>query len=384
MEKTKVLQIFTSNNARSSGIFYLGEHILSALPKDRYTTSTLFLCGNREPDHLRSASDDTRYLGLRESQIKGLRLSASWRLLGFLRKAEYDVVICHRYKPVSMMLSLNRFLHVPLCIGVSHGFGEYDRPYRKRQVRRAVTRAWRFVGVSPAVRDHLIGLDMGLDEHNTQANTNAVDIDEIGAHQLSRSEAREALGLPREGRIIGALGRLVPLKGHRYLIDAFASLSAECPDVYLAIIGDGREMANMKAQAVRLGVADRVFLPGFREHAAGYMKAFDIFAMPSSREGLGLALLEGMAGQLPVVASSVPAMLPLIEGAHGIAVPPGDVDALAAALRRYLKLDPEALREAGAQSYRYVLENHGLDEFRRQYLSLIENALDEHGRRGLQ
>ena len=378
MKKTRVLQIFTSNNARSSGIFYLGEHIFSALPKERYQTTTLFLCGNRKPDHLQSSADETIYLGLRESQIKGLRLSASWRLSRFLRKGKYDVVVCHRYKPVSMMLFLNRFLRVPLCIGVSHGFGEYDRSYRKRQVRRSISPAWRFVGVSPAVKAHLIGLDMGLWEGNTEAITNAVDLHKIDSQHLSRFDAREALGLPRDGRIIGALGRLVPIKGHRSLIEAFASLSAEFPDAYLAIVGDGREMESLKALAVRLGVSDRVFLPGFRENAASYVKAFDIFAMPSRVEGLGLALLEGMAGSLPVVASNIPAMLPLIEGAHGIAVPPGDVGALCAALQKYLKLDSKALQEAGARSYRYVLENHGLDEFRAKYLGLIEGFF--HGR----
>ncbi len=376
MKKRKVLQIFTSNNARSSGIFYLGEHILSSLPEDRYQTTTLFLCGSRDPDHLQSSAAETVYLGLRESQIKGLRLLASWRLFLFLRKAEYDVVICHRHKPVSMMLFLNRFLHVPMCIGVSHGFGEYDRSYRKRQVRRSISPAWRFVGVSPAVKAHLIGLDMGLDQGNTKAITNALDLQKIGSQHLSSLEAREALGLPREGRIIGALGRLVPIKGHRSLIEAFASLSARFPDVYLAIVGDGREMDKLKALAARLGVSDRVFMPGFRENAASYVKAFDVFAMPSRVEGLGLALLEGMAGGLPVVASNIPAMLPLIEGAHGIAVPPGDVGALAAALEKYLKLDAKGLQDAGAQSYRYVLENHGLDKFRAEYLGLIEGFLD--------
>jgi len=376
MKKIRVLQIFTSNNARSSGIFYLGEHILSALPKDRYETTTLFLCGSEKPDHLRSSSDETIYLNLRESQIKGLRLSASWRLFKLLRREQYDIVICHRYKPVSMMLFLNRFLHVPLCIGVSHGLGEYDRSYRKRQVRRSITPAWRFVGVSPAVKAHLIGLDAGLDESNTEAITNAVDLRKIGAQHLSQPDAREALGLPRDGRIIGALGRLVPIKGHRYLIEAFAALSGRLPDSYLAIIGDGREMDKLKQLAVRLGLADRVFMLGFRENAASYVKAFDIFAMPSTREGLGLALLEGMAGKLPVVASDIPAMRPLIEGAHGIAVPPGDVGALSAALEQYLKLDTKTLQDKGAQSYNYVVENHSLDEFRNKYLNFIETFLD--------
>src|SRR5699024_7700193 len=102
---------------------------------------------------------------------------------------------------------------------------------------------------------------------------------------------------------LGALGRLVPVKGHIYLLQAFAALKDRYPQVHLAIIGEGREEARLLAEVERLDLMGRVHLLGFRENALQYVRAFDVWTMPSLAEGLGLALLEGMSGHLPVIAS---------------------------------------------------------------------------------
>lgn len=262
-----------------------------------------------------SRADRSVYFGLTDAQLKGMRVRAMWRLYQFCRAEQFDVVICNRFKPVNMMLQLNRWLKVPLCIGIAHGFGEYDRFYRRRQTKRLIDKSWRFVGVSPAVKQYLLDCDCGFTEFNTVAITNAIDIEQAKALQLSREDARSQLGLDPNARLIGALGRLVPVKGHIYLIRAFASIKDRYLHAQLAIIGAGREDANLLAEIDRLGLAGRVHLLGFREDALQYVRAFDIWAMPSLAEGLGLALLEGMSGALPVIATDVPAMLPLIKGA---------------------------------------------------------------------
>ncbi|MBO6276924.1 MAG: glycosyltransferase, partial [Pseudomonas sp.] len=114
---------------------------------------------------------------------------------------------------------------------------------------------------------------------------------------------------------------------------------------------------------------------GFQENALQYVRAFDIWTMPSLAEGLGLALLEGMRGHLPVIASNVPAMLPLIEGAGGLAVKPSDVATLTAALDEYLALSDDALRAKGEQAFRYLQQNHDIEVFRQEYLDLIDSGL---------
>ncbi|MDZ5604227.1 glycosyltransferase [Pseudomonas sp. RP23018S] len=374
-QRYKVLQLQPDYNIKQHDFADLAEQVFKALPAERFATTMAFLKGRPEPGQPVSRADHSVYFEFSDKALKGMRLKALWQVFKFCRREQFDVVICNRFKPVNMMLQLNRWLKIPLCIGISHGFGEYDRLYRRRQTRRLIDRRWQFVGVSPAVRQYLIDCQCGFTEHNTHGITNAIDIEQAAGLQLSRSEARTQLGLSQDARLIGALGRLVPVKGHTYLIQAFAALQGKYPQAQLAIIGAGREQARLQAEIERLGLAGRVHLLGFRENALQYVRAFDLWAMPSLAEGLGLALLEGMSGHLPVIASDVPAMLPLIQGAGGLAVKPADVDSLTAALDSYLALDDQALRSKGEQAYAYLTQEHDIEVFRQHYLRLIESGL---------
>ena len=375
--RIKVLQLQPDYNVKSHDFADLAEQIVKALPKARYEVVAAFLRGEPAPGEPVSRADRSVYFNFADKQLKGLRLRAMWQLYRFCREERFDVVICNRFKPVNMLLQLNRWLKVPLCIGISHGFGEYDRFYRRRQARGLIDSAWRFVGVSPAVKQYLLDCDCGFTAENTVAITNAIDIEQAEALQLQRDEARRQLGLDPEARLIGALGRLVPVKGHVYLLRAFARLKDRYPRAQLAIIGKGREEARLKAEADKLGLEGRVHLLGFRENALQYVRAFDLWTMPSLAEGLGLALLEGMSGHLPVIASNVPAMRPLIEGAGGLSVTPADVDSLSAALDEYLALSDEQLRAKGEQAYRYLQTHHDIESFRQQYLRLIDESLNQ-------
>jgi glycosyltransferase involved in cell wall biosynthesis len=378
--RLKVLQLQPDYNVKQHDFADLAEQIVKALPKDRYETTAAFLRGRPGQGDAVSKADHSVYFEFSDKSLKGMRLCAMWRLYWFCRKEQFDVVVCNRFKPVNMMLMLNRWLRIPLCVGISHGFGEYDRSYRRRQTQRLVNNAWRFVGVSPAVKQYLIDCQCGFTEQNTWAITNAIDIEQAQSLQHSRERARELLGLSPSVRLIGALGRLVPVKGHTYLLQAFAELKDKYPNTELAIIGAGREECKLEAEIERLGLKGRAHLLGFREDALQYVRAFDIWTMPSLAEGLGLALLEGMSGRLPVIASSVPAMRPLIEGASGLAVTPADVPSLVVALDSYLQLSDQELQAKGEQTFRYLQEQHDIDVFRREYLDLIESGLRQAGK----
>lgn len=343
----KVLQLQPDYNVKTHDFADLGEQIVKSLPAERFEVTSGFLSGRPLPGQPLSVAEHSHYFELPEKSLKGIRFGAMWQIYKYCREQKFDVVICNRFKSVNMMLSLNRWLKIPLCIGISHGFGEYARGYRRRQTQRWVSPAWRFVGVSEAVKDYLVDLNCGFTPENTTYVTNAIDIPQAEALQLSREDARKALGLPMDARMIGALGRLVPIKGHTHLLQAFATLKDKYPEAQVGIIGSGRAEADLRADIERLGLTGRAHLLGFREDGMKYVRGFDIWTMPSLFEGLGLALLEGMSGHLPVIASNGPAMLPLVQGAGGLSHDPGNVEQLAAALDTYLALSDEQLRAKG-------------------------------------
>lgn len=377
MKRIKVLQLHPDYNVKSNDVSDLAEQIIKGLPVNEFEVCSAYLSGRPNQNQAHSIAEHKYYFDLPSKSLSGLRLKALWKLYRFCKQQQFDVIIANRFKTVSMLLLLNKFLKVPLCMGISHVLNEYHRPYRQQQVKRLADQHWHFVGVSDAVRQCLIDYQAGFTAQNTHAIPNAIDIRKSEASQLSKQEARSALGLPADKRIIGAIGQLFARKGHRFLIAALAQIKDEFPDAHIGIIGRGEEEAGLKQQIESLNLQDRVHLLGFRDNALQYVRAFDIWAMPSLKEGMPLALMEGISGHLPVIASDIPEMRDVILGAGGMAVAPKDVPGLSTALREYLALSPTALADKGENAYQYLLKYHGIETYRLSYQQLIIAALSE-------
>lgn len=374
-QRFRILQIIQECHEHSHDPNDLAEEIVAAFPRAQYEVTSAYLHGVPVPGMPQSRADHVHYFCLPDSALKGIRLSLLRNLYRYCQRFDFDVVICHRYKPVSAMLLLNQMLRIPVCIGISHGFGEFKTKWRRFYARTCIDELWQFVGVSSAVAQYLRDQHCGFTEKNTLAISNAIDIDETVRQQYGKAEARRLLGLPQEPCIVGAIGRLVPVKGHIYLIRAFYQISRQFPGAQLAIIGEGRSRAELEAAIARFGLGDRVHLSGWRSDAKRYARAFDIFVMPSLSEGFGLALVEGMAASLPVIGSDIPAMREMISGAGGIAVAPKDVEGLSAAMSEYLGLSEESRSRLGENSYAYLRTSHPIENYRNSYLKLVQGRL---------
>jgi glycosyltransferase involved in cell wall biosynthesis len=150
-----------------------------------------------------------------------------------------------------------------------------------------------------------------------------------------------------------AVGRLEPVKGFDLLLRAFAAVRGAVPDARLCIVGDGRLAGELTAQAGALGLGGAVELPGRldRESVRDRLRRASVFVLSSRSEGMPLALLEAMACGVPPVATRVGGVPEVVAGGAGLLVPPGDADALAAALVRVLR-DPGLAAELGQAAHR--------------------------------
>ena len=140
-----------------------------------------------------------------------------------------------------------------------------------------------------------------------------------------RIRARQALGLPSDALVVAFLGRLSPEKAPEVLLRA-----ARGAPLRVLIAGDGPLRAALEAEAN----PEQVRFLGFVPDAAGVLAAADVLALPSRTEGLPMAVLEAMAAGVPVVASAVGSLPEVLGDGAGVLVPPGDADALRAALEQ--------------------------------------------------
>lgn len=166
---------------------------------------------------------------------------------------------------------------------------------------------------------------------------------------------RARLGIATSARVLGTVGRHIPDKRQEWIIRAVAALKRDGRDVHAILAGWGSEREALSRVAAEQQVADRVHLIGVVEETEVLMRSFDLFVLPSRREGMPNAALEAMACGLPVVATDVAGIKELLgpgtAGPCGEIVAREDEDGFQQAVARYLD-DPALRRAAGDRGRR--------------------------------
>jgi glycosyltransferase involved in cell wall biosynthesis len=213
---------------------------------------------------------------------------------------------------------------------------------------------------------------------------NGIDLNRAAGGE--RRRGRTSLGLPESALVIGTVGNLYPVKGHRVLLEAAAKVSAP---VHVVIAGRGGEEEGLRRLAASLGIGSRVHLLGFRDDVPDLLAAADIYALPSFSEGQSLALLEAMAAGKPIVATAVGGNAEVLggegmgmdaarsrsAGPAGVLVPAGDADLLARALDGLLT-DPNLARELGDAARARARREFSAEVMTSRYQALYDECLD--------
>lgn len=164
---------------------------------------------------------------------------------------------------------------------------------------------------------------------------------EIKPHDYSifnlcpKDKVREKLSLPQDKKIIGTIANLYPAKGLNYLIEAAARINN--PDILFCIIGEGPLRKKLEEKIEQLSLQKKIVLTGEKFYAAQYLYAFDIFVLPSIKEGAPYVILEAMAASLPIVAADVGNVAEMLKDYQNkIIVPPANVEALINAIIKFI------------------------------------------------
>jgi glycosyltransferase involved in cell wall biosynthesis len=306
-------------------------------------------------------------------------LAAGVRLRAILKRERYDVVHFHTSRAHSL---------APFARGFGSALVVTRRmDYRPNRVfapylfNRAVDGV---VAISGGVADSLAAA--GVDRRRVTVVHSGVDCNRFRPPtDGERVRARIALGVSHGEFVIAAVGALEPRKGHRYLIEAIAQLAATAPSVKVKcfIAGHGSIRRELERQIAKVGSAERVKLLGRVEDTRELLWAADVFAMPSLKEGLGVAALEAMASALPVIASNVGGLREVVENDRtGILVPPANDPAIASAISRLVEeRGPGA--NMGAAARARAVENYSMSTMAARTLALYRECVSKtRGERG--
>ncbi len=310
-------------------------------------------------------------------------LVALLKLYRFIRRGRFDLVHTHTSKAGILGRVAARLARVPSLVHTPHGHVFTGYSGRSLAAFFVLLERWaasftdRIIGLTDQeVRDHL-ELGIGRPEQFVSIPS-GIEVEGFEQAETEAQAVKAALGLPASARLIGSVGRLEPVKGHRYLLEAFRSLAPRFPDLYLALVGEGALLPELSSLARRSALADRVLFLGWRDDVPRLLHAFDVFVFPSLNEGMGRALVEALAAGRPIVASragGIPEVLG--EGAAGLLVEAGSAAALARGVETLLG-DP-ALRGRFGNAARERARGYSRERMLRKVEDLYRDLLGVEG-----
>jgi glycosyltransferase involved in cell wall biosynthesis len=268
------------------------------------------------------------------------------RLLRLARAMQgFDLILTYNWGAMDAVLAhavFGSYLSLPGLVHHEDGFNqdEAQRLKTSRNWFRRIALARSAGLVVPSRRLETIALDVW---HQPRGRVHLIE-NGIDTARYTRRPKPDALPriVKREGeRWVGTLAGLRAVKNLPRLVRACADLPENWQ---LVILGDGPEREAIRAEALRLGMAHRVHLPGFVADPAQAVGLFDIFALSSDSEQFPISVVEAMAAGLPVASPDVGDVAGMVaEENRRFIVGPRDEGGLADAIEQ-LALDP-ALRE---------------------------------------
>lgn len=199
--------------------------------------------------------------------------------------------------------------------------------------------------------------DLGYRASQFVVFDNGVDTDRFRPDDGHRRRWRQELGLAEEAFVIGIVARVDPMKGY----DTLRAALLRCPGVHCVAVGSGTEKLPQSEQFLGIGASDKV---------EELLPALDALVSPSEfGEGWSNAIAEAMAAGLPVIATDVGDAARIVADT-GLIVPPGNIEALAEAIRA-LQHDPQRCRALGIAARRRAIEHFALDVCAARYEQLL-------------
>ncbi|MDY6853501.1 MAG: glycosyltransferase family 4 protein [Thermodesulfobacteriota bacterium] len=371
MENKKILHIITRLDKGGSA----ENTLLTALELNKDEYDVVLVKGLSLESEMSSMENESLDKGLRQAEYANVKLitipslirrisplvdlKALFKLYRVIRKEKPLIVHTHTSKAGILGRLASLFARVPIVVHTPHGhifYGYYGK---------IKTKLFVFLEkIMASITDKMITLTEGEKQEHIQFNVakphkfvvipSGVRIENLIKNNYMADELKTKMGIPSTDSIVGTIGRLVEVKGHRYFIDAARLVLDKIPKVTFMLVGDGHLMEGLTHQSSSIGIKEKVIFTGWRSDIPHLINLFDIFVLPSLNEGMGRVLVEAMAMRKPIVASSVGGILDLVkDGSNGILFPQGDTDAMAEAIIKLL-MDKELAKKMGEEGKKRV------------------------------
>ncbi|HNX00291.1 MAG TPA: glycosyltransferase family 4 protein [Candidatus Cloacimonadota bacterium] len=292
-------------------------------------------------------------------------------VLWFIRKHKIDIIITNTEKEVSIGGNAARLAHIPNIRLINVYTDLEDKP-EIQYLHRFVTH---YIITSKTIYNDAKNRYKWVDADDFTIIHNGVRLVSFSAEDKVRMKRK--WGLTENDFVIGITSQITRTKGIGDLVQAFSQISADYPNLYLVICGDGPQESEMKDLVWQMQIVKKVIFLDFQRNPMECDQAYDIGILPSYVEGFPNTILEYFSVGLPVIASSIAGVPEMItHGENGFLITPGDIKSLTHYILQLIN-DAE-LRTRMGQNAREHLREHFTDDVMVNDLEKLFNNLIAH------
>jgi glycosyltransferase involved in cell wall biosynthesis len=269
-------------------------------------------------------------------------LAALIRLYFLFRRSHFDVVHTHTAKVGALGRIAAALTGKSIIIHTPHGhnFYGYFGPLLSRII--AIIEKFlayftdKIIALTELEKKDLIRFKVA-DAEKISLIYPGLELDRHLEINIEKDRMKQHFNITPHESIVGAIGRLEPVKGLRYFIEAAKEIAGQSANTKFIIVGEGSLRQKLQKQVKEAGLENKFIFTGWREDTPEILSILDILVLPSLNEAVGMILIEAQAVGVPIVASNVGGIPEVIrDGQTGILVPPGDPHSLARAINQLL------------------------------------------------
>ena len=302
---------------------------------------------------------------------------AVFRLVKILREWRPDIVHSHMVHANLLARIARLFYKIPVLISTAHSIDEGGR-WREIAYRLTDSLADLTTNVSQAAAERYIRVG-AVPKNKIRFMPNGIDTTKFKPDEAASRRLRNELGI--ENYFVWlAVGRFEAAKDYPNMLQAFKMVVDKKQNTLLLLAGQGSLLEETTKLAKELDLEDKVWFLGVRRDVPDLMNAADAYVMSSAWEGMPMVLLEAEACGLPVVATDVGGNSEVIlNNKSGYIVPPGDSEALAAAMVKMMALSEAERRAMGRAGRAHIEANYSLERVVDQWEELYRELLQKKG-----
>ena len=288
-------------------------------------------------------------------------IKALIKLYNLFRRERFDIVHTHTAKAGVLGRLAAKLAKVPNVIHTTHGhnFYGYFNPIASKVVvhleRWLAGYTDKILSLTELEKEDLIAYKVSQADKISVINS-GLEMEKFTNAGVDGMKKRSDFRLAEDEVLVGMIGRLEPIKGPGYFVEAAKIVLDNVKKVRFLVAGEGSLKEKLEAQTRELNIADKFIFTGWSEDIPQILKILDLLVLPSLNEAVGRILLEAGACGVPVVATKVGGIPEVVKDDQtGLLVPPRDPAALASGIIKLLK-DENKRKTAGKEASRWVDE----------------------------